>query len=68
MELVGDGRRDGCGIIGWVHPVVAGERIAELLELPDGCMRCLSMLLTVRLPDFWSRHRGYAAKLVTAAI
>jgi hypothetical protein len=23
--------------IGEVHPVVAGERKAELLELPDGC-------------------------------
>src|SRR5262249_6787992 len=35
--ILGDGRRHGCRIVGRVHPVVAGERIAELLEFPDGC-------------------------------
>jgi len=32
VEIVRDGRR-----YGRVHPVVAGERIAKLLKLPDGC-------------------------------
>src|SRR5262249_10817282 len=37
VELVSDVRCDGCRITGRMDPVVAGERIAELLELPDGC-------------------------------
>jgi hypothetical protein len=37
VELVSDVRFDGRRIIGRMDPIVAGERIAELLELPDGC-------------------------------
>jgi len=45
VELVGDCRRYGGGIVCRMDPVVAGERIAELLELPDGCNALLSMVL-----------------------
>jgi len=37
VEFVGNGRRYGSCIMGRMDPVLAGERNAELLELPDGC-------------------------------
>jgi len=45
VELVGDCRRYGGGIVCRMDPVVAGQRISELLELPDGCNALLSMVL-----------------------
>jgi hypothetical protein len=46
VERIGDGRHYSGSIVGRLHPVAGCERVAQLLELPDGATRCLSIVLT----------------------